>query len=362
MNIMIVCDQLTDGGAGRVAVLIADGFASRGHEVTFLANLEKNVNYRPADSIRLLHFLPSKGNKLVKFVKATRRVRRCARRYRTDVIVGIMELCSFISWVATRGMKIPVVATEHNAFERPTEAPFTFYGYVGKYYANRLYSHITVLTQADKDVIGRRLKHVTVLPNPLALKPIETVPPKEKIVLAVGRKDAWYCKGFDVLIRAWAQVVADTVGWRLQIVGGSAKGGQEYLEQLCREFGVEDSVEFSEFQSDILPYYRRASIFVLSSRYEGFGLVLIEAMSQGCACIACDYKGRQGEIVTNGVDGMTCEPDDVEALAGTIRKVIADNELRKPLQAAAIRRAGDFGIDRIMEQWEKLFKEIIIRR
>ena len=115
-----------------------------------------------------------------------------------------------------------------------------------------------------------------------------------------------------------------------------------------------DSVDFPDYQSDIQPYYQRAAIFVLSSRYEGFGLVLIEAMSQGCACVACDYKGRQSEIVTNGVDGMTCEPDHVEALAQAIKKLIADDELRAQLQVNAIRRAEDFSIGHIMDRWEGL--------
>ena len=258
--------------------------------------------------------------------------------------------------IARLGLGCYNISTEHNSFERPENAEHKL-NWFRKYLQNQLYDHVTVLTQADKDVIGNSLKHVTVLPNPLALEPAQFVPTKGKIVLAVGRKDDWHCKGFDVLIKAWSLIVPDAKEWKLLIVGGSTCGGQAYLKRLCQEYGVVDCVDFHDYQSNIQQYYQQASIFVLSSRYEGFGLVLIEAMSQGCACVACDYKGRQSEIVTNGVDGVTCEPDNVEALANAIRLLIVNEERRVQLQSNAIKRAADFSLDNIMDRWEMILRK-----
>jgi GalNAc-alpha-(1->4)-GalNAc-alpha-(1->3)-diNAcBac-PP-undecaprenol alpha-1,4-N-acetyl-D-galactosaminyltransferase len=98
---------------------------------------------------------------------------------------------------------------------------------------------------------------------------------------------------------------------------------------------------------------------VLSSRYEGFGLVLIEAMSQGCACVACDYKGRQGEIITNDKDGLLCEPESVDALAHSMEKLMMDNEYRKTVQMNAINRAGFYCVDHIISLWEQLLFNLI---
>lgn len=138
-------------------------------------------------------------------------------------------------------------------------------------------------------------------------------------------------------------------------------------------------IEFLGFQKDIEKLYQEASIFVLSSRYEGFGLVLIEAMSQGCACVACDYKGRQREILSplqgdslkvngysdHGIEatenGILCEPEDVEALAEAIKKMIEDDEYREGIRANAIERSKYYSIENTMDRWEKYLVEEVIR-
>ena len=354
MKIVVIVHTLTGGGAERVAAMWANGFRERGHEVeVVIFDADSPRTYALREDIPVAVVTSRRQWAVARVIERIVKLRRVLEGIAPDVVIEAMP--GWKRLVAMIGMSCKKIATEHDAFERPENAKEQLNEF-RMYQLNRLYDHVTVLTQADKDVIGKRLKHVTVLPNPLALKPATAVPEKERIVLAVGRKDAWHCKGFDVLIKAWSQVSACADGWKLQIVGGSDRGGQEILEHLCEEYGVTGSVDFPDYQCDVQPYYRRAAIFVLSSRYEGFGLVLIEAMSQGCACIACDYKGRQSEIVTNGVDGMTCEPDNVEALASAIGNLIADNDLRIHLQKNAIRRSADFSIEKIMERWDEIFK------
>ena len=97
----------------------------------------------------------------------------------------------------------------------------------------------------------------------------------------------------------------------------------------------------------------------MSSRYEGFGLVLIEAMSQGCACIACDYKGRQCEIIQNDSQGLCCEPDDVDALAEAMRKMITDDEYRESIRNNAVERSKYYSLDNIMGKWEDLLSKVV---
>lgn len=343
---------MTDGGAERVAALWANGFLGRNHEVSVVVFDEhKPQTYSLNENIKLLTVVSHKKNRFLRVMQRVILLRQALKRIRPDVVIEVMP--NWQRLIAMIGLRFIKISTEHNSFERPHNAEDKL-EWFSKFWLNRLYDHVTVLTQADKDVIGNRLKHVTVLPNPLALEPVLAVPRKEKVVLAVGRKDDWHYKGFDNLISAWSQLSCKAVGWRLQIVGSSNRGGQEYLEHLCQKFGVTDSVEFQNYQRDIQPFYQQASIFVLSSRYEGFGLVLIEAMSQGCACIACDYKGRQSEILTAEVDGLTCEPDNVDALTKTLSKLMVNDNLREKLQTNAISRARAFTMDNIMNQWEKI--------
>ena len=351
---MILVHKLTDGGAERVAALWANGFVERGYIVNVITFDDScSKTYSVDEQVMVSNVVPRSNNRLLRVTERIKRLRHALIQIQPDIVIEVMP--SWQHLVAMIGLKCLKISTEHNSFERPHNAGRKL-SWFRKYLLNSLYNHVTVLTEVDKKIIGNRLKNVTVLPNPLALVTVQSVPSKERVVLAVGRKDSWHCKGFDNLITAWANIASDNRGWKLIIVGGSNRGGQVYLEGLCQELGVSDSVEFPDYQSDIQPYYQRASIFVLSSRYEGFGLVLIEAMSQGCACVACDYKGRQSEIVTNGVDGVTCEPDDVEALAAKIKAVMVDDELRSLLQTNAIRRAADFKLEHIMDKWEEILR------
>lgn len=376
MRILIVCSRLTGGGAERVAGLWANGFAEIGHEVLLVSNLLEEQTYQTDNRVKLYNLVSTNNNKIKKWGSAIGNVRNIAKKEQPNVIIGVMDTCSLVSKLATIGMDIPVFITEHYAFERPQG--LSKFERFSRYYLNRLYQGITVLTQADLTVIGNRLRNVFVLPNPLSLEVVAEIPHKEKVILAAGRLDAWYVKGFDVLIKAFSKLVqglrfkvqgslkpsseeliVKSGGWKLQIAGTGSEKNLNYLKGLCQENGVEDYVEFLGFQKDIEKLYQKASIFVLSSRYEGFGLVLIEAMSQGCACIACDYKGRQREIIQNDSQGLCCEPDDVDALAEAMRKMMTDDQYRESVRKNAVERSKYYSLENTIQRWEKLLDKVV---
>ena len=394
MRIFIVQSHLGGGGAERVGVLLASGFAARGDDVYIVTNLHDAIDYEVDTKVRILNMVSSPQNKVDKWLGAFRHLRSYVKRYNPDVVIGIMQLNSFVSRVACVGTNTHVIMTEHGTFQRPKSAPFSKFNYFCKFYLNKIYECITVITQADKDYIGNRLKNIVVMPNPLLLPQVTKMPSKQRIVLAAGRLDDWHYKGFDVLIRAWAlvngklridngQLSYKGESWKLQIAGMGSEKSLNYLKQLCRENGVENSVEFLGFRKDVEKLYQEASIFALSIRYEGFGLVLIEAMSQGCACIACDYKGRQREILNPAQNqsletrnlnletrnrkfeacdsGILCEPDDVESLAAGIQKMIEDDEYRESVRAKAIERSKYYSIENTVDRWELLLNKVVKR-
>ena len=491
MRVFIVCSRLCIGGAERVGVVLANGLAARGHEVWLLSNTNLDITYPIYDDVQVVNIFSSTNNKLRKWGGAVVHLRKEMKEHKPDVVIGIEETCSLIAKMASMGLNTHVICSEHNSFERPPSAPMGRMEWWMKYQMTKLYECVTVLTEADKQFVGNRLKNIVVMPNPLALEPLVEMPNKKKVILAAGRLDVWHTKGFDVLIRAWARAVqgggaafkgsraafkgpsaaqgdgvafkvqglraaeprskaaelrsrfkvqssrfkvqgsrfkvqgsknqepetslkhepclkpATTAsrGWRLQIAGKyDFEESYEYLKGLCKEYGVEDTVDFLGYRTDIEELYKQAEIFVLSSRYEGFGLVLIEAMSQGCACVACDYKGRQKEIlcaaeprsrfkvqgskneeqettltseptlkpVTNlkpettplrGVEvcenGILCPPDDVEALAAGMMRMMEDDEYRREVQRNSILRVKDYSIEKTVERWESLFQRLI---
>lgn len=384
MKICIVCPRLCHGGAERVAVALANGFIKREHKVFFFADLNEEQTFVLDEFVIVRNLVPQANSKLKKWGGAIRLLRKQMKEIKPDVIIGIMSLCSLVAAIASIGLHIPVIATDHYSCERPDTAPLTTWELFYKHFISRIFSRFTVLTEVDKLVIGKFRENVVAMPNPLVLKPLRNGECRKNVVLAAGRVDNWRVKGFDVLIRAWARVVSSSEflvsseGWKLVIAGvWRNPETRTYLDGVAEECCVKDKIEYTGFVSDMQKLYAESSIFVLSSRYEGFGLVLIEAMSQGCACIACDYKGRQREIIcpegqgskfnvqssNDEVElcetGILCEPDDVESLAAGLQKMIEDDEYRESVRAKAIERSKYYSIENTMDRWETLLKQVI---
>ena len=355
MKILVCVHNFNNGGAERVAALWINGFVQRGNAVKVLTCGKASTNdYDIPDDVQIENINPI-GNLIARNCTRIACVRSILKSFTPDVVILIQK--PWIWWItfAKIGLKIPVINTEHNAFERPPSAPMPWKIFFEKFYLNKVFSSVTVLTKADSRVIGSKIKHVYVMPNPLAFNPIDYIKERKKSILAMGRIDVGYTKGFDILIKAFAKVDS---GWSLQIAGAGRDENIIKYKKLAQEYGVENKVGFIGYVKDPVKLFRESSIFVLSSRFEGFGLVLIEAMSQGCACIACDYKGRQSEIVLDETMGLTCPTDDVEALAGCIKRLIDDDSYRESIRKKAVERSKDYSLDRIMDRWERIFKDL----
>lgn len=370
MKITILVYRLTGGGAERVASLWATGFAKRGHDVSVIvgSDAKKDTTYNLPDSVRLY----SVGSKIrplllrnaigklgLLHTSKMHKLKRVLHEIRPDIIIGVLHPWAWEAYQVTKGMNIPIINTEHNSFERPDSVPLTKQGIIEKFEWNKHFDHVTVLTQADKNVIGDKLANVTVLPNPLTFEPLPCVPQKKKVIMASGRLDAWHYKGFDILIKAWGKIASEYPEWKLEIAGTGNTTSLSYLKKIAEQENIKASqIEFLGFCNDIKSLYERSSIFVLSSRYEGFGMVLIEAMSQGCACIACDYKGRQREIIEEDSQGLICPVEDMDALASAIERMITDDEYREECQHNAIERSKFYSLVNTMDRWEEIWSQI----
>lgn len=370
MKIVICVSCLTKGGAERVAALWATGFVERGHEVSMIlsSTLPEYISYPIPDAVKLysigsnLRFplLRSLKNRIdgilgFQFLK----MRRILKKIEPDVVIGVLHPWALQALKVTKGLNVKIINTEHNSFERPTSAPMPKWLVQSKFELNKLFDHVTVLTNADKKILNGTLSNVTVLPNPLTFPPVKGMPLKEKIILASGRLDAWECKGFDVLIKSFALICKDYPDWVLQLAGVGEEESLQWLTKLARNEGIPDSqISFLGFCNDMESLYQRTSIFVLSSRYEGFGMVLVEAMSQGCACIACDYKGRQREIITDSSQGIICPVEDSDSLARAMETLIVNKEYREECQINAIERSKFYSLNNTMDRWHDIFTKM----
>ena len=163
----------------------------------------------------------------------------------------------------------------------------------------------------------------------------------------------------ELLIPAWAETAKAHPGWRLRLRGrGHLKSR---LRGLVEEHGLEDSVTIEGPAENIGSDMAEASVFVLSSRFEGFPLILLEAMSKGMGIVSFDCPTGPADIVDDHGNGLLVPHEDVEGLGRAIREVVEDEELRRRMAAAAVETAQEYTIEAIGPRWEALFAELSAR-
>lgn len=214
------------------------------------------------------------------------------------------------------------------------------------------YNKFVVLT--NDNLAEWNLNNLQVISNPLSFYPNEKASLNNKVVLAVGRHS--YQKGYDRLLAIWGKVIENHPDWQLKIFGKIDKSLK--LEELSQSLGLEANVSFNPPTKEILQEYLKASIFVLTSRFEGFGMVLTEAMACGVPVISFDCPCGPKDIISNEIDGILIPNDNIDAFAKAIMYLIENTETRNNMGQNGKENVKRFLPEYIVEQWDNLFKEI----
>lgn len=218
----------------------------------------------------------------------------------------------------------------------------------------RKLSRLVVLTEEDKRA-WPELQNVCAIPDPLSFTPSSRSPLTAKRVIAVGRYS--HEKGFDMLLQAWSMVEKNTKDWRLEVFG---TGDRSPYDAIIDRLGIDRSrCRLNGSTTDIEKEYVDSSLFVLSSRFEGFGMVLVEAMACGLPVVSFDCPCGPKSIVADGEDGILVENGNVDKLAETLLRVTADGDLRRRMADKAVADVRRFDIDVLAERWRTLFDEVM---
>ena len=290
-----------------------------------------------------------------------KRLTRCLTEIQPDITISMLRReINFITSIHDGSIKIGEIHVNKDNFRDFAEEGMS--GFIKKGLAKiwmwqlkqklKKLSRFVVLTEEDR-VKWSGLDNTAVIHNPLPFYPDQTSDCSKKEVIAVGR----YCyqKGFDLLIEAWRIVAEKYPEWNLRIYGGGEQ--DEYL-QLKERYGL-TSLYIERQTQEIVNKYCESSIFVLSSRFEGFGMVIAEAMACGLPVVSFACPCGPRDIIHEGKDGFLIKNRNITQMAEKIMYLIEQDDIRKKMGYHARADIERFKIENIAGQWKSLFEKII---
>lgn len=216
------------------------------------------------------------------------------------------------------------------------------------------FDRIVVLTEGDKSNNWQGYKNVVVIPNLVSFECEQPADLQCHCVVSVGRLVT--TKNFPGLVRAFKMVLEKYPDWELKIYGEGPE--KEKIQSVIDEEGLQGQVSLKGRVDHVESVLKQASVFVMSSLSEGFGLVLLEAMECGVPVISYDCPCGPREIITDGKDGYLVPMDDEHLMADRICTLVADEPLRQSMGQSARKKASHYHVEPIIRQWMALFHEL----
>lgn len=360
---MIVIHSLSGGGAERVAADLAGYWVGCGYRVSVVTQAEASADaYELAPGVQrfVLGTVGQSAGAVAGIAANLRRVwklRRLIRREKPHFILGMMTTSSVLSVLASRGLGVRVVATEHTHPPSQTMSPFW---QRLRRWAYPKAERVVALTSGTAAWLEAHVpgSTVCVIPNavrwPLpAAEPVVIPPPRygRRRLLAVGRLHEH--KGFDVLIAAFAQLERYFPSWDLVILGEGER--RDALQQQIDDAALAGRIAMPGRVGNVGQWYAESDLYVLSSRVEGLSNTLLESMASGLAPVAFNCDTGPREIVRHGIDGVLVEPaEDAEALAAHLSDMMAHESKRLSYGRRATDVLDRFSTARVMALWDEV--------
>jgi GalNAc-alpha-(1->4)-GalNAc-alpha-(1->3)-diNAcBac-PP-undecaprenol alpha-1,4-N-acetyl-D-galactosaminyltransferase len=364
MRIMLAVSSMTAGGAERVAATLVNHWSANGHKVALITVASTDLDFYPIDErvTRIALGLSRSSRGWCDFVvdnfKRVRKLRSAIRDFKPKVILSFIDSTNVRMLLASIGTGIPVIVEEHID---PKQHPL---GRIVRLLRRLLYkraSAVVVLTPGIAQWASSFVKKeaIHVIPNPISeqfckngkLKPERN----GHRVIAIGRLEAQ--KGFDMLLRAFAQCAQEHPGWTLNIIGDGSE--RDRLQALAVVLHIDDRVSWALVVKEPERELHRSDLFVLSSRYEGLPMVLLEAMACGLPVVSFDCPSGPREIIRDGEDGLLVPPYDIDALTKAMSRLMGSEDERKRLGEGAAHVVERFGLAKIADMWTTVFEQAL---
>lgn len=310
------------GGTERVSTAIANGLAKQGYDVVML-NLYEGLDpfFEQHPSIKNEQLYSKNVSMAKNYFSTVLKLRTFLKQHNIETLIVVESMLALFSLPAVTGLNINHITWEHFNYNVDLEKKARR---IARHLSRLFSDNIITLTERDKEIWQQRTvgrAKIFAIPNPSPYPISDHTPTlNNKIVLAVGRLT--YQKGFDLLLQAWAilKTKPEAKDWILQIVGEGED--KPLLDSLIHSLNLTDSVTIYPFSNQVSLYYQQASIYCMSSRFEGLPMVLLEAQSFGLPIVSFDCDTGPCEIIEDGVSGYLAEPNNVVHLADNLSSLI----------------------------------------
>ena len=355
--LILKANYLMDSGY-EVHIIVTDGGDKKSyyemHPEIVIHQLD--IDYEELYTLPLHKRIPKYLKKQKLFKK---KLNECLCELKPDITISLLRRdINFINKMSDGSIKLGEIHFNKSNYRdfKNNKMPGFVQKIVQTFWMNQL---IKELRKLDKFIVlsyedqkeWTELNNTMVIHNPLSFYPDKQSTCENKEVIAVGRYVPQ--KGFDRLINSWAIVNKKHPDWNLRIYGD---GMRKELQNQIDSLGISSSCILEPTTSDIVSKYLNSSIFVLSSRYEGFGMVLVEAMACGVPSISFTCPCGPRDIINDNVDGILVEDGDIEEMANKIIYLIEHEDIRKEMGKAARENVKRFLPENIMPQWINLFE------
>lgn len=361
MKLLYITNGITGaGGLERVlavkASLLAEKFGYEVHILTLNESPEAKPFFEFSDKIKR-HSIAVHGNPL-KYWKLYRiRIRQKVAEINPDVISVCDDGLKGFYIPRILKIKIPIIYERHASLQISAKSSKIEFKHkmVNFLMQKNAQSFDKFVLLTEGNLKEWPAGNLAVIPNPLPFTVEKNADLSVKTVISVGSLS--YNKGTDLLLEIWEKVSKNFPDWKLEIYGKSADSNYEELNQKKNL----RNVFFNPPVSDIQQKYVEASVFVLPSRSEGFGMVIIEAMACGLPVVSFDCPHGPGDIVTDGKDGFLIENGNTDQFAEKLALLMKDIELRKKFGTEAKITAQNYRPETIVAVWDQLFKTLTSR-